>query len=90
LGVSEKEAYQEYQRKIQPGQIILIGTDGIWESQNIRRQMFGKKRFKNLIRSHAPESAKDILQSVIAGLDEFRHPLEKEDDVTLVVIKVES
>jgi sigma-B regulation protein RsbU (phosphoserine phosphatase) len=52
--------------------------------------MFGKKRFKNLIRSHAPESAKDILQSVIAGLDEFRHPLEKEDDVTLVVIKVES
>ena len=89
LGVSEKAAYQEYQRKIQPGQIILIGTDGIWESQNTRRQMFGKKRFKDLIRSHAPESAKDILQSVITGLDEFRHPLEKEDDVTLVVIKVE-
>ena len=89
LGVSEKAAYQEYQRKILPGQIILIGTDGIWESQNARRQMFGKKRFRDLIRAHAGEPAKDILQSVITGLDEFRHPLEKEDDVTLVVIKVE-
>jgi sigma-B regulation protein RsbU (phosphoserine phosphatase) len=90
LGVSEKAAYQEYQRTIQPGQIILIGTDGIWESQNDRRQMFGKKRFRDLIRAHAREPAKDILQAVITGLDKFRHPLKKEDDVTLVVIKVES
>ena len=89
IGVSEKAAYQEYQRRIQPGQIILIGTDGIWESQNARHQMFGKKRFQDLIRAHAGEPAKDILQSVITALDEFRHPLEKEDDVTLVVIKVE-
>ncbi len=89
LGVSEKAAYQEYQRKLQPGQIILIGTDGIWESQNARHQMYGKKRFRDLIRAHAGEPAKDILQSVITNLDEFRHPLEKEDDVTLVVIKVE-
>jgi len=90
LGVSEKTAYQEYQRKILPGHIILIGTDGIWESQNARRQMFGKKRFRDLIRAHARKPAEDILHSVITGLDEFRHPLEKEDDVTLVVIKVES
>jgi len=90
LGVSEKAAYQEYQRKIDPGQIILIGTDGIWESQNARREMFGKKRFKDLVRAHAHEPAIDILSAVIAGLDEFRYPHEIEDDVTLVVIKVDS
>jgi sigma-B regulation protein RsbU (phosphoserine phosphatase) len=90
LGVSEKAAYQEYQRKIDAGQIILIGTDGIWESQNARREMFGKKRFKDLVRAHAHEPAIDILSAVIAGLDEFRYPLEIEDDVTLVVIKVDS
>jgi sigma-B regulation protein RsbU (phosphoserine phosphatase) len=89
LGVSEKAAYQEYQRRLLPGQIILIGTDGIWESQNSRREMFGKKRFKDLIRDHAHEPANDILQAVITGLDDFSRPLEKEDDVTLVVIKVD-
>ena len=90
LGVSEKAAYQEYQRRIFPGQIILIGTDGIWESQNSRREMFGKKRFKDLIRAHAHKPAQEILQAVITSLEDFIRPLEKEDDVTLVVIKVEN
>jgi sigma-B regulation protein RsbU (phosphoserine phosphatase) len=89
LGVSEKAAYQEFQRRIVPGQIILVGTDGIWEAQNSRREMFGKNRFKDLIRAHTHEPAEDILQAVITGLDDFTRPLEKEDDVTLVVIKVE-
>ncbi len=90
LGVSEKAAYQEFQRKILPGQILLIGTDGIWESQNARGQMFGKERFRHVISAHARETAIEILQAVIDELNRFSHPLGKEDDVTLVVIKVES
>ena len=88
LGVSEKAAYQEFQRKILPGQILLIGTDGIWESQNAGRQMFGKKRFRHVISAHAHETSIEILQAVIDELNRFSHPLGKEDDVTLVVIKV--
>jgi len=90
LGVSEKAAYQEFQRKILPGQILLIGTDGIWESQNTRGQMFGKERFRQVISVHARETASEILQAVIDELNRFSHPLGKEDDVTLVVIKVEA
>ncbi|MEJ2167402.1 MAG: SpoIIE family protein phosphatase [Desulfobacterales bacterium] len=89
LGVSEKASYQEYQRRLLPGQIILIGTDGIWESQNARGQMFGKKRFRDVVRTQARQPAADILQAVITALDDFCHPLAKEDDVTLVVVKVE-
>jgi sigma-B regulation protein RsbU (phosphoserine phosphatase) len=89
LGVSEKAAYQEFQRKILPGQILLIGTDGIWESQNARGQMFGKERFRHVISTHARETAIEILQAVIDELNRFSHPLGKEDDVTLVVVKVE-
>jgi sigma-B regulation protein RsbU (phosphoserine phosphatase) len=90
LGVSEKAAYQEFQRKILPGQVLLIGTDGIWESQNTRGQMFGKERFRHVISAHARKTAIEILQAVIDELNRFSHPLGKEDDVTLTVIKVES
>ena len=90
LGVSEEAGYQESQSKLAPGQIILIGTDGIWESQNTAGQMFGKERFRNVIRSHAPKSAKEILQAVFDEIDKFCHPLENEDDVTLVVVKVDA
>jgi sigma-B regulation protein RsbU (phosphoserine phosphatase) len=90
LGVSEKAAYQEFQRKIAPGQILLIGTDGIWESQNSEGQMFGKERFRHVISAHARDTAVEILQAVIDELDRFTHPLGNKDDVTLVVVKVKN
>ncbi|CAB1083014.1 Serine phosphatase RsbU, regulator of sigma subunit [Olavius algarvensis Delta 1 endosymbiont] len=90
LGVSEKTGYREFRRKLAAGQIILIGTDGIWESQNTEGQMFGKKRFRDVIRTHASRTAQDILQAVMDAIKNFCQPLENEDDVTLVVIKVDS
>jgi sigma-B regulation protein RsbU (phosphoserine phosphatase) len=88
LGVSEMTAYQKLDRKIMPGQIIMIGTDGIWEAQSSQGELFGKERFKNIIRDNAGRPAKDIVQAVIEEVDRFCHPLEKTDDVTLVVTKI--
>jgi sigma-B regulation protein RsbU (phosphoserine phosphatase) len=34
LGVFENTVYHQFEHQIKPGQIILIGTDGIWESHN--------------------------------------------------------
>jgi sigma-B regulation protein RsbU (phosphoserine phosphatase) len=88
LGVSETAAYQKSDKEIIPGQIIVMGTDGIWEAQNPQGEMFGKERFKNIVRENAGQSAKDIIQAVIKEVDRFCHPLEKADDVTLVVTKI--
>jgi len=90
LGVSEKAPYQKFQCKIEPGQIILIGTDGIWESQNPSGEMFGKERFKDVIRKHAAEPAKQILNAVMGEIDNFSQEQTRGDDVTLVVVKVNS
>jgi sigma-B regulation protein RsbU (phosphoserine phosphatase) len=88
MGVSEMTAYQKFDKKITPGQIIMIGTDGIWEAQSPRGEMFGKKRFKDIIRENAARPAIDIIQAVIKEIDRFCHPQEKADDVTLVVSKI--
>ncbi len=88
LGVSEKTGYQKFARAIRPGQMIMIGTDGIWEAQNRQGEMFGKERFKDVIRRHADQPAEKIIQTVMAQLDNFRYPLETTDDVTLVVAKI--
>jgi sigma-B regulation protein RsbU (phosphoserine phosphatase) len=88
LGVSETAAYQKLDKEIIPGQIIMMGTDGIWEARNPQGEMFGKERFKNIIRENAVQPAKDIIQAVIKEVDRFCHPLEKADDVTLVITKI--
>ncbi len=88
LGVSEGAEYQKSDREITSGQIIMMGTDGIWETQNPQGEMFGKQRFKDIIRKYADRPAKDIIQEVINQVDSFRLPLGRTDDVTLVVIKI--
>jgi len=43
LGVEKSWVYDENEKTgLVEGQIIFIGTDGIWETKNAQEQMFGK------------------------------------------------
>lgn len=89
LGVCADSGYQQLERKISRGQIIAIGTDGIWEARDSAGNMFGKQRLQDIIRRRADRSAREILDAVMTAVANFRHPLKKrEDDITLVVVKV--
>jgi sigma-B regulation protein RsbU (phosphoserine phosphatase) len=88
LGVDPAGRYAQREIAIAPGQIILIGTDGIWESQNGQNEMFGKKRFQALVRTHCRRPAREILAAVVHEVERFRHPMPLHDDLTLVVVKV--
>lgn len=88
LGVSNDIEYHETRQKISPGQIIIIGTDGIWETRDTNGKLFGKKAFKDVIRKYSHLPAKDIIDIVIEQLHEFRFPEKQEDDITLVIIKI--
>ncbi len=89
LGVFESTVYEASYRKIAAGQIILIGTDGIWETHNTTGDMFGKDKLKKIIRDHAKAPATKIVATIIDEVENFRKPLEQEDDITLVVVKIE-
>jgi len=88
LGVMEDAVYKEFQKQINSGQIILIGTDGIKEAVDTHGEMFGNERLLDVIRQHADQPARYILDKAFESLNDFRHPLEPDDDETLVVIKV--
>lgn len=72
-----------------PGCIVMIGTDGIWETHNEEKRMFGKERLMDVIRSSAAEPSKEILRRILAELKAFRGDVEQEDDVTVVLIKMD-
>jgi len=88
LGIFKDSSYKELQRPLEPGQIIVIGTDGIWETHNPQGDAFGKEALRNIIRTQAQQPAREILRAVIDALEDFRSSGPQEDDVTLVIIKV--
>jgi sigma-B regulation protein RsbU (phosphoserine phosphatase) len=90
LGVNEVFDYEENCRRgLTNGQIIAIGTDGIWEAVNREGEMFGKTRFRNIIRENAHAAAGDILNAVYSELNQYTRGQRSEDDITLVVVKID-
>ena len=89
LGVDEHYRYEEYlDADIAAGQIIAIGTDGIWESRDRHGNAYGIKRFRGVLRKFAALGAGDILDAVYADIKAFTVGARQEDDITLVVAKV--
>jgi serine phosphatase RsbU (regulator of sigma subunit) len=89
LGVLQDTQYDEFQRQLVGGQIIVISTDGICEACNADGGMFGKNRLRGIIRQNAGKTAKEIVSAVMSNFKEFIHPLPQKDDATLVAIKIE-
>ena len=89
LGVSDGFKYAEnHKTGLRNGQIIAIGTDGIWEAFNRAGEMFGKARYQDIIKKYADKSAEEILNAVYHELSEFTLGKKSEDDITLVIAKV--
>jgi sigma-B regulation protein RsbU (phosphoserine phosphatase) len=89
LGLNNRFEYESFHRRIEPGQVILIGTDGIWEMQNKAGEMFGKEALREVIRNNHTVSSRQIVDIVTDALEQFRGDKPPEDDITLVVIKVD-
>jgi sigma-B regulation protein RsbU (phosphoserine phosphatase) len=91
LGVKADWCYEVAQRQdLSRGQVILLGTDGIWEAQNRKGTRMGKDPIYQVLREHAAESAPDILQSVFDRLEDFQQGAKREDDITAVIVKIET
>ena len=89
LGVSDGFQYAENRKTgMLNGQIIAIGTDGIWEAFNTAGEMFGKVRYQDIIRDNADKSADEILDAVYRELNDFTLGKKSEDDITLVIVKI--
>ncbi len=89
LGFDGAIEYDSFHRRIKPGQVIVIGTDGIWEMQNKAGEMFGKEALMEIIRNNHTTSARQIVDTVTETLEQFRGHQASADDITLVVIKVD-
>ena len=91
LGVDATADYIEGQfEPLQSGHVMLIGTDGIWETRNPAGERFGKDRLRGIVRETADQTAAEIIDAIVSALNAFRGRKNPDDDVTLVVVKVKS
>ena len=89
LGVDPDAVYQQYrQADLSDGQVIVLGTDGIWEAHSPDGEMFGKKRLEEIVVRYHQAGARDIMLAILSELDNFQQGQPAEDDITVIVIKI--
>ncbi len=88
LGIQPEYIYASAETSLgASGQVIVLATDGIWESHNARQEMFGKERVQAMIRRHHREASVVIRDRLFEAVERFTEG-RQEDDITLAVIKV--
>ncbi len=88
LGVIEEAKYKTCgPEKLMGGDVMLIGTDGIWEAPNEYGELYGKDRLREVVMANAERSANEIADAILASIKEFSGNMAVKDDITMIVVK---
>lgn len=87
LGVMEGVAFKQAQVRLQPGDVLLMYTDGVTEAMNVGSEEFGADRLKALFtQSGAGMTPRSVIDAVIAAVDAFAGGADQSDDITCVAL----
>lgn len=88
LGVQAEWPYEQQQfNGFSKCQVLVLGTDGLWETRNVQGEYFGKERLEELVRINAHRSAREIVKIIMDTHKAFRSGVSPDDDITLLIIK---
>lgn len=86
VGLFERWDCVVEERQLDPGDTLLLYTDGATESFSPAGEEFGEERLAEALRDHHELSPVELLRAVADGLRQFS-PHEQADDVTLIAAK---
>lgn len=73
---------------LEPGELVLLFTDGIVEAASADGEQYGLERTLGLVRAHQHESPDAILDALFQAVTDFSGRVLR-DDITAVIIKAE-
>ncbi len=87
LGPSPHTHYDRGFVQLEPGDVVLLYSDGISEAENLAGEQFGKERLMEGLRQHRHLPAAELLVRLFQEVERFSRGSPYRDDRTLVVIK---
>lgn len=86
LGIMEDYQYENISISLEPGDELMMYTDGISEAPDVNGQMYGIDRLRNYARTSDGNISK-IGAAIIVNVDEFTKNTRQADDMCLVIVK---
>ncbi len=87
LGMFNGVRYHQHFIKFEPGQILVLYTDGITEAINTAGEEFGNVRLAERVLEGIDLSAKELIDFIRIGVADFTERKFLDDDGTLFIVK---
>jgi len=88
-GLLDDRDYEEISFDVEPGDLIVLYSDGISEQPNPQDEEFDKRRIGRAMKRSYTKSAEQVADGILADLDIFSNGAPVHDDQTLIVLKVQ-
>jgi sigma-B regulation protein RsbU (phosphoserine phosphatase) len=88
VGIFPDATFQQESVMLEPGDLMMAYTDGITEAVNEYGDEFGEEQLEQLVIRHGEEPVEDIQKYAIDAVVEWSYGRERDDDMTLVVTRV--
>lgn len=89
LGVRGKLDISPRAAKIAPGDALFLFSDGLVEARGTKSdESYGFERLEKSLARHAAGSVETLQKGVLADLDRFTGAMPREDDLTVLVLRV--
>jgi phosphoserine phosphatase RsbU/P len=88
LGILADAPYESGTVTLQPGDWLVIFTDGVVEALNAKAEEYEEPRLLNVLQNGIAATPEELLRRLMADLDAFVGATPQHDDVTCMLIKV--
>ncbi|MGH9455649.1 MAG: PP2C family protein-serine/threonine phosphatase, partial [Terriglobia bacterium] len=90
VGLFAAATFQVDSLKLEPGDKLLIFSDGVTEAQNVNREFFGDTRLEQLVQSQRDQNPREICKRVVMEVQSFAGNVPQADDLTVLCFELKS
>jgi sigma-B regulation protein RsbU (phosphoserine phosphatase) len=88
LGILEDGGYEQQELELEPGDLLLIYTDGVVEAAGVEEVQLGDERLAEVVAQCDGFSPTELIDTVFGAVQKHLGPRQQQDDVTLVALRV--
>jgi len=89
FGITAETTFPSARVQLQPGDTLVLFTDGVVEAFNASGEEYSDGRWLNVIRSLPKSSAQGALQQLMKSVEDFVGATRQSDDITCLVLQVQ-
>ncbi|MBN2550721.1 MAG: SpoIIE family protein phosphatase [Anaerolineales bacterium] len=89
LGMIEEIELEEVTISLQPGDRLVLYTDGITDANSTSGDFFGVDRLREVVCTSASENIQEFCDAIFEQVDQFQQGANQYDDMTLLVVGVD-